>query len=108
MAKIDLITLTGFTATDGSIIASGATIKFSSEFQIRSTDVMVRPKVFRSRELFDMGYQNVNTDEIPNEFIVRLAEEEFYVLTPARLYEIVRDYLNMRYGANVFEIKYIN
>ena len=108
MAKIDLITLTGLTATDGSIIASGATIKFSSEFQIRSTDVMVRPKAFRTRELFDMGYQNVETNEIPNEFVLRFTEQDFYVLTPAKLYVMARDYLNSWYGANVFEIKIIN
>ena len=34
MAKIDIITLTGLTATDGSMITSGATVKFLSEFQI--------------------------------------------------------------------------
>jgi len=108
MAKIDLITLTGFTAVDGSIIASGATIKFSSEFQIRSTDIMIRPKVYRNRELFDIGYENVETNEILNEFVLNVPEEEFYVLTPAKLYEKVRDYLNNWYGAYMFEINIIN
>jgi len=108
MAKIDLITLTGLTATDGSVIASGATIKFSSEFQIRSTDVMVRPKIFRNRELFEMGFHSVGTNEIPNELILKLTEEDFYVLTPAKLYEKVRDYLNTWYGADIFEINIIN
>lgn len=108
MAKIDLITLTGFTAVDGSIIASGATIKFSSEFNIRSTDIMVRPKVYRNRELFDLGYENVETNEILNEFVLNVPEEEFYVLTPALLYEKVRDYLNDWYGAYMFEINIIN
>jgi hypothetical protein len=108
MAKIDIITLTGFTATDGSIIASGATIKFNSEFSARSTAIMVRPKVYRSRELFDMGYDEVHTNEILHEFILQLPEEEFYVLTPAALYGKVCDYLNNWIGSTLFEVKIIN
>jgi len=107
MAKIDIITLTGFTATDGSVIASGATIKFSSEFSIRTTDIMIRPKVYRNREHFDLGYDEVRTNEVLNEFTLRLPEEEFYVLTPMILYQKVCDYLNNWIGVNVFELKII-
>jgi hypothetical protein len=107
MAKIDIITLTGFTATDGSIIASGATIKFNSEFYIKTTDIMIRPKVFRSRELFDLGYGDVVSNEILNEFVLRIPEAEYYTLTPAILYQKVCDYLNTWYGADVFEVKII-
>jgi hypothetical protein len=107
MAKIDILTLTGFTATDGSIIASGATIKFNSEFNVRSTNIMIRPKVYRNRELFDLGYDEVKTNEIPNEFILAVPENEFYTLTPAILYQKVCDYLNDWYGTDVFEVKII-
>jgi len=104
MAKIDLITLTGFTASDGSLIESGATVKFSSEFSVRSTNIMIRPQVFRSRELFDLGFSELKVLEIPNELIIRLNETDFYTLTPAILYEKVRDYLNTYYGATIFEV----
>jgi len=108
MAKIDLITLTGFTATDGSLIASGATVKFNSEFFAQNNDVLIRPKVYRSRELFDMGFKEVYTDDIPNHFTLTLTEEDLYTLTPAVLYEKVRDYLNNLFGEDVFEINIIN
>jgi len=107
MAKIDILTLTGLTATDGSVIASGATIKFASEFQVANTDIIIRPKVFRNRELFDMGYQNVETNDLPFDFILQLPEEEYYVLTPTILYQKVCDYLNNQLGADVFEVKII-
>lgn len=107
MAKIDLITLTGFTATDGSIIASGATIKFNSEFNAKSTDIMIRIKVYRNRELFELGFDEVHTNEILKEFTLRLVEEEFYVLTPQLLYGKVKNYLNNWYGAEVFDVKII-
>ena len=104
MAKIDIITLTGLTATDGSLIASGATVKFSSEFGIGTTAIMVRPKVFRTRELFEAGYASINTSEIPKEILINLPEEEYYVLTPAALYEIVKDELNVMAGEIIFEV----
>ena len=104
MAKIDIITLTGLTATDGSEIASGATIKFSSEFQIGSLKVMVRPKTYRNRELFEAGYSPINTDEIPDEFQILFEEAEFYVLTPQQLYTEVCDYLNNLFGEEAFEV----
>ena len=104
MAKIDIITLTGFTATDGSIILSGATIKFNSEFNVRTTNIMIRPKIYRSRELFDNGFDEVQTNQIPREFILVLPENEFYVLTPTILYQKVCDYLNRLFGVTLFQI----
>ena len=104
MAKIDILTLTGLTANDGSLIASGATIKFSSEFQIGRTSVMVRPKVYRSGELFEQGFTPIETEDIPNEFQIHLEEADFYVLTPQQLYNDVCNYLNNLFGADVFEV----
>lgn len=106
--KIDILTLTGFTATDGSIISSGATIKFTSEFQVANTDIIIKPKVFRNRELFDAGYSNIGTNEILEQFILQLSEEDYYVLTPTILYEFVCDYLNNWIGCDVFEVKIIS
>ena len=107
MAKIDIITLTGFTATDGSIIASGATVKFGSEFMVGNTTIRVKPVVFRNRELFEAGYKNVETNDILQEFFLNLPEEEYYVLTPQIMYNHVCDYLNTWIGVDVFEVKII-
>jgi hypothetical protein len=108
MAKIDLITLTGITAADGSIIASGATVKFNTEFFAQNNNISIRPKIYRSRELFDAGFNQVYTNVIPDNFILTLADEDFYTLTPAVLYEKVRDYLNNLFGVTIFEINIIN
>lgn len=108
MAKIDIITLTGLTAIDGSIIASGATIKFETLFFIGTTDIEIRPRVFRSRELFENGFQWVRTIELPTDFKMAIPEEEYYVLTPQIIYEKVKDYLNNLFGVDVFEINIIN
>ena len=108
MAKIDIITLTGLTAIDGSLIASGATIKFETLFFIGTTDIEIRPRVFRSRELFENGFQWVKAIELPTDFRMSVPEEEYYTLTPQAIYEKVKDYLNNLFGVDVFEINIIN
>ena len=96
MAKIDIITLSGITASDGSVIASGATVKFDSEFYAASTDIRIMLKVYRNRELFELGYGGVQIPEetLPYDFILTIPKEEFYVITPTILYQKVCDYLN--------------
>lgn len=108
MTKIDIITLSGITASDGSVVASGATIKFDSEFLAATTDIKITPKLYRNRELFDAGYNNVILPEdiIPYDFILQIPIEEYYVLTPATLYQKVCDYLNTLI-VGMFEVKII-
>jgi len=108
MAKIDLITLTGLTASDGSIIASGATIKFESVFKIGTTVVKAYPKIWRNREVFEMGFSSIGVtyETLPDDItLTNITEEEFYVLTPQVLYEKVRDWLNDYYGADIIELE---
>lgn len=110
MAKIDLITLSGLTASDGSVVVSGATIKFATEFEIGTTNVRVFPKIWRNRELFETGYTEVQvTNEVlPDDiYIQTLTEEEFYTLTPTILYGVVRDWLNTFYGEDIIEVEII-
>ena len=96
MAKIDIITLSGLTAGDGSVIASGATVKFDSEFSAASTDIRIMLQVYRNREVFEMGFSSVQIPEetLPYDFILTIPEEEFYVITPTILYQEVCEYLN--------------
>lgn len=96
MAKIDIITLSATTAADGSILASGATVKFDSEFHAANTDIRIMLRVYRNRELFEAGYSNVpiSQETIPYDFILSVLEEEYYLMTPAILYNHVCDYLN--------------
>ena len=110
MAKIDIKTLTGFTARDGSIILSGATIKFNTEFSSRSNDIVVRPKIYRNRELFESGYREIFISEqvLPVDFVITLSEEAYYQLTPLQLYEEVKIFLNNLFGREMFEIKIIS
>jgi hypothetical protein len=109
MTKIDLITVSGLTASDGSVIASGATLKFDSEFQAASTNVRIIPKLYRNRELFETGFTCISISEkiIPFDFILRIPENEFYTLTPYQLYVKVGEYLNNLLGGEYFELKVI-
>ena len=72
MAKVDLITISAITASDGSVIASGATMKFDSEFLAGSTNINIMPKLYRNRELFESGYTHIHISEeiIPYNFIL--------------------------------------
>lgn len=104
MAKIDLMLVTGLTANDGSIIASGATLKFNSEFYAGTTDINIKLKLYRNRELFESGFTNVECFEFPHDIIVALPEEEYYVITPLILYGKVRDEINAHLGGEYFEL----
>jgi len=109
MAKVDLMTVSGLTATDGSIVTSGATLKFNSEFFAASTNVKITPKLYRNRELFETGFSEIKISEsiIPIDFMLEFAEEDFYVMTPLVLYQEVGKYLNNMLGADYFELKII-
>ena len=110
MAKIDLITLSGLTASDGSLIASGATVKFATSFEIGNTDVRVFPQIWRNREIFDTGYTSirVSNETLPDDIVITgLTDEEFYNITPQKIYELVRDWLNNYYGDYIIEISII-
>jgi len=108
MAKIDIITLSGLTASDGSILASGATVKFNAEFYATSTHIRIMLHVYRNRELFEQGFDNTPIPQktLPYDFILNLPEEEFYFITPLKLYQKVCDYLNTLIP-NMFEVKII-
>ena len=87
MAKIDLMLTSGLTASDGSIVASGATLKFNTEFVASTTNVRITPKLYRNSELFEIGFTHIWMSEqtIPNSFVLEIPEEEFYELTPYQL-----------------------
>ena len=105
--KVDLITLSALTASDGSIIASGATIKFGTNFEAGSTNIRIFPKIYRNRELFESGYTSIQVtkETLPDDiYIQTLTEEDFYTLTPTVIYGIVRDWLNAYYGEDIIEV----
>lgn len=109
MAKIDLITTSGLTAGDGSIVASGATLKFDAEFLAGSTTIRVMPKLYRNRELFESGYTNIFISEkiIPYDFRLEIPEKDYYELTPYQLYIEVGSYLNNLLGGEYFKLNII-
>ena len=97
--KINIITLTGLTASDGSVIASGATMKFDSEFLAASTNIKITPRLYRNKELFETGYDSIQIPEelIPYDFILQVSDEEFYVIIKNNNLEI-KDFFNAAYG----------
>ena len=109
MAKVDLMLISGLIASDGSIVASGATLKFDSEFKASTTRIRIFPRLYRNRELFESGYTSIHIADniIPDVFEITLPEEEYYVLTPLLLYEAVGDWLNNFMGGTYFELQII-
>ena len=107
MGTIDIISLTGLTAIDGSLVSSGATIKFETLFLVGVNDVEIRLKIYRSRELFENGFQTIQVYELPNDFRMSIPDEEYYTITPFRIYQLVNQHLNMMLGGEFFELKII-
>ncbi|MFW6377059.1 MAG: hypothetical protein ACOCZ5_00290 [bacterium] len=105
--KIDIISLTGLTSTDGSIVASGATIKFETIFRAGSGNIQFILMVYRNRELFENGYRNIDVIELPTDFNKTLPDDIYYTITPFQIYEIVKDHLNNILGGEYFEIQII-
>ena len=108
MAKVDLLLTneSGITASDGSIVASGATMKFDAEFEAGSTKIKVFPKLYRNREIFENGYGNIIMPEdlIPREFVLEFTQDEYYSLTPYDLYGKVGEFLNDKLEDTFFEL----
>ena len=101
---IDIVLISGITASDGSIVDSGAIVKFSTEFPINSTNVLIRTEMYRSREIFEFGYRSIESNVIPSRFSISIPDEEFFTITPLVLFNKVKDYLNNHAGGDFFEI----
>jgi len=104
MAKIDLMLTSGLTATDGSFIASGATLKFNSEFYAGITEITIKLRLYRNRVLFESGYTNTECIEFPHDLVLDIPEEEYYVITPLQVYEKVGEAMNEYLGGEYFEL----
>jgi hypothetical protein len=105
MAKIDLQLILDIMAADGSTISSGAIVKFDSQFHIGSLEIITIPKLYRSRELFESGYTEVNCLTLPHSINIEVSsEDEFNQLTVLGLNERVRDYLNATFEGLYFEV----
>jgi len=101
---VDIITLSGITASDGTTIEAGAVVKFDSEFYAGSSDIRVRPRIFRSREFFENGFDSVGTNKKIGEFKIQLSNDDYYTLTPLNLYHHVANTLNEIFDGQIFEV----
>jgi len=105
MGKIDLQSLLDVESGDGSIISSGAIVKFDSQFHIGSLEIITIPKMYRSRELFESGYTDVHCLALPPSINIEISsEDEFNQLTVLGLNERLRDYLNAIFEGLYFEV----
>jgi hypothetical protein len=107
MTNIDIITLTGLTAVDGSILDTGAIIKFETEFPIGFAGFHARIKAYRNRAIFEAGYDGIYLHGIKDELIEDMGVE-FFNLTPTLLYTKVAEYINNHYEAIVCEVEITN
>ena len=93
----------GLTAKYGELLTSGI-LKFESRFLVGTTNVMIIPKFYKSRPIFEAGYAFIEMMEYPREFYLTFTEEQFYQITPAVLFTSVCDYLNTLLNVQAFEI----
>ena len=103
--KIDLITLSGMTATDGSYVASGATVKIKFETSMENTQIVFHLRIYRSSEFYESGYTGIRVMDLPEFIILEPSIGEFYELTMLKIYEMMRDELNAHYEKYYFEIE---
>lgn len=106
MASISLRTITGMTASDGSEILSGATIKFQT---ILHPDGMVEinPRIYRSEEAFASGYSFIlmRDEEFPSNLnIANLNPDSMYSVTMTQLYNAARNNINGFLGGNYLAV----
>lgn len=104
MIKIDIVSLTGLTAVDGSVVAEGAIVRFETTFFNGVSEAKIKIQVFRNRELFESGYENVRVLELPYEFNLKIPDDIYYTMTPEILYGLIKDELNNIIGGECFEV----
>ena len=98
--KKDIITLTGLTAEDGSIVASGAHIALEIEFPMNFQGYYARINVFRSKEIFENGYQPVRILNIEDELMKETTED----ILMSSIYDDVVIFINEQFDNPVCEI----
>ena len=98
--KKDIITLTGLTAEDGSIVASGAHIALEIEIPMNFQGYHARINVFRSKEIFENGYQPVRLLNLEDEFSKETTED---ILTSS-IYNEAIIFINGQFENPVCEI----
>lgn len=93
----------GLTSSDGGLITSGI-LKFESRFLVGTTNVLIVPKLYRSRAIFEVGYKFIEILDYPREFYLNFTSEEFYLITPATLFAKVLEFMNNTLRTTAFEI----
>lgn len=88
----------GLTSVDGTVVEYPAIIKYRSEFPMNSNNIIIDTSVFRSRELFENGYQGVEVIEFEKNRSFELSDHEMGSLTPYGLAEKIADDLNYELG----------
>lgn len=106
MNEVYLITLSGLTASDGSLIESGAIVKISTMFELNQ-NIRVYLKIYRNLEIFKNGYSpiQVNGNILPDNIYFTDLINDYYSLTIEQLYTIVCNWLNDFYKSEMFKIE---
>jgi hypothetical protein len=104
MKDIKIITTTGLTTVDGSILEAGAVVKFECVFPIKFKGYIARISFFRSQESFEEGFKGVQLKDFNSEHIENLGEQLLEVDLPM-IYNKVAGYINAQFNAPVCEVQ---
>lgn len=100
--KIDIITLTGLTLADGSILDAGAVMKFTTEFPIGLDGYRFDISPYRSIEIYKAGYKPVEIMDfnIAGEILV----DNMVDVNIMGIYHSVNNFINSQYPNAVSEV----
>jgi len=98
--KKDIVTLTGLTAVDGSVVSAGAHISLEIEFPSLFDGYVARVSFFRNKQIFENGYEPVRIKDFEDEFR-KLSTEDVNVST---IYTETVAFINDQFDSPICEI----
>ena len=73
--KKDIITITGLTAEDGSVVTAGAHMVLEIEFPVQFNGYLSRIYVYRNKQIFENGYAPIRIMDLEEEMVVETTED---------------------------------
>ena len=98
--KKDIITITGLTTVDGSVLTVGAHIALEIEFPIQFDGYNVNIRFFRNKQIYENGYESLRILNFEDNYSKINTED----ITVSEIYSEAVNYINGQFDSPVCEI----
>ena len=98
--KKDIITITGLTSEDGSVLTAGAHIAVEMEIRSNFNGYAARAVVYRNKQIFENGYAPVRIKDFEEELVIETTDD----FTVSSVYTEMVNFINNQYDSPVCEI----